>query len=132
MASFKTDYEFGKKCEDDIFASINLFFNDNIIKSSSKYQKYDYKGNKCYYELKSRNNNHNSYSTTLIPYNKIMENEKQIFLFKFNDGLYYIEYDPLLFSNFDLKYFVRNRRIDYNDKMSMYYYIPIDKLKKIL
>jgi len=132
MASFKNDYEMGTKNEDKVLIQINSFFNDNIVKSTSKISKYDYKGDEYYYELKTRNNNYKTYPTTLIPYNKIMTNKKQIFLFDFKDGLYYIEYNPDVFNDFELKYFVRNQRIDYNDIMSMYYYIPIEKLKKIL
>jgi hypothetical protein len=132
MASFKNDYEMGTKNEDKVLIQINSFFNDNIVKSSSKFSKYDYKGDEYYYELKTRNNNYKTYPTTLIPYNKIMTNKKQIFLFDFKDGLYYIEYNPDVFNEFELKHFVRNQRIDYNDIMSMYYYIPIEKLKKIL
>jgi hypothetical protein len=132
MASFKNDYEMGTKNEDKVLIQINSFFNDNIVKSSSKFSKYDYKGDEYYYELKTRNNNYKTYPTTLIPYNKIMTNKKQIFLFDFKDGLYYIEYTPDVFNEFELKHFVRNQRIDYNDIMSMYYYIPIEKLKKIL
>jgi hypothetical protein len=132
MASFKNDYEMGTKNEDKVLIQINSFFNDNIIKASSTYSRYDYKGDKYYYELKTRNNNYKTYPTTLIPYNKIMTNKKQIFLFDFKDGLYYIEYIPEVFNEFELKHFVRNQRIDYNDIMSMYYYIPIEKLKKIL
>jgi len=132
MASFKNDYEMGTKNEDKVLIQINSFFNDNIVKSSSKFSKYDYKGDEYYYELKTRNNNYKTYPTTLIPYNKIMTNKKQIFLFDFKDGLYYIEYTPDVFNEFELKHFVRNQRIDYNDIMSMYYYIPIEKLKKIV
>lgn len=132
MASFKNDYEMGTKNEDKVLIQINSFFNDNIVKSSSKFSKYDYKGDEYYYELKTRNNNYKTYPTTLIPYNKIMTNKKQIFLFDFKDGLYYIEYTPDVFNEFELKHFVRNQRIDYNDIMSMYYYIPIEHLKKIV
>lgn len=132
MASFKNDYAMGTKNEDKVLLQINSYFNDNIVKSSSKFSKYDYKGDEYYYELKTRNNNYKTYPTTLIPYNKIMKDKKQIFLFDFKDGLYYIEYIPDVFNDFELKHFVRNQRIDYNDIMSMYYYIPIEKLKKIL
>jgi len=132
MASFKNDYEMGKTNEDNVLFKINSFFNDNIVKSTSRYNKYDYKGDEYYYELKTRNNNYETFPTTLIPYNKIMTNKKQIFLFDFKDGLYYIEYIPTVFNDFELKNFVRNKRIDFNDTIHLYYYIPIEKLKKIL
>jgi hypothetical protein len=132
MASFKNDYSFGTNNEDNVLEKITKHFNDGVIKKSvNKFSKYDYKGDKYYYELKSRNNNYKTYPTTLIPYNKIMENKQQYFLFDFKDGLYYIEYNKDVFSKFELNEFVRKQRIDYNDKKSLYYFIPIECLIKI-
>jgi hypothetical protein len=128
MSSFKNDYSFGTKNEDTVLIKIEKHFNDNIKKSSSSVSRYDFKGDTYYYELKTRNNKYNTYPTTLIPYNKIIEGKKQIFLFDFIDGLYYIEYNKDVFSNFELDEYVRNKRIDYNDKKSLYYFIPINKL----
>jgi hypothetical protein len=51
-------------------------------------------------------------------------------LFLFTDGLYYIRYRKNKFKKFEKKMFVRNR----DDKIDIkkdYYYIPVDKLKKI-
>jgi len=131
MSSFKNDYSFGTKNEDVVLIKIEKHFNDNIKKSSSAVSRYDFKGDTYYYELKTRNNKYKTYPTTLIPYNKIMEDKKQIFLFDFIDGLYYIEYDKDVFSKFELNEFVRKQRIDYNDKKSLYYFIPIEYLIKI-
>jgi hypothetical protein len=131
MSSFKNDYSFGTKNEDVVLIKIEKHFNDNIKKSSSNVSIYDFKGDTYYYELKTRNNKYKTYPTTLIPYNKIMEDKKQIFLFDFTDGLYYIEYDKDVFSKFELNEFVRKQRIDYNDKKSLYYFIPIEYLIKI-
>jgi len=132
MASFKNDYSFGTNNEDKVLEKITKHFNDGVIKKAeNKFSKYDYKGDNYYYELKSRNNNYKAYPTTLIPYNKIMEGKKQCFLFDFKDGLLYIDYDKELFSKFELKEFVRNPRIDYKDKKSLYYFIPIEYLELI-
>jgi len=131
MSSFKNDYSFGTKNEDVVLIKIEKHFNDNIKKSSSVVSRYDFKGDTYYYELKTRNNQYKTYPTTLIPYNKIMENKKQIFLFDFLDGLYYIEYDKDVFNKFELNEFVRKPRIDYKDKKSLYYFIPIECLIKI-
>jgi hypothetical protein len=51
-------------------------------------------------------------------------------LFLFTDGLYYIRYRKSTFEEFDKKLFVKNRG-DKDDVKKYYYYIPIDKLKKI-
>jgi hypothetical protein len=132
MASFKNDYAFGISNEDTVLEIITKYFNDGVItKAASPYSKYDFKGDKCYYELKSRNCSYNTYPTTIIPASKIMKDNKEYFLFSFTDGLYYIEYDETVFSAFSIGSFVRNQRVDYNDKKSLYYYIPIEKLIKI-
>jgi hypothetical protein len=131
--SFKKDYETGKEAEDIVHNDINLFFKDNIIKCENNYSKYDYEGDKYIYELKTRNNLYCSYPTTLIAGDKIINKspKRQIFLFNFKDGLYYIKYREKKFNKFDLKPFCRNKRSDYNDLKKLYYFIPIEKLKKI-
>ena len=131
--SYKIDYETGKEAEDIVLNDIELFFEDNIQKINSRYSKYDYEGDKYIYELKTRNNLYCSFPTTLIASDKIITKspKRQIFLFNFKDGLYYIKYREKKFIKFDLKPFCRNKRNDYNDLEKLYYYIPIEKLKKI-
>jgi hypothetical protein len=131
--SYKIDYETGKEAEDIVLNDIELFFEDNIQKINSRYSKYDYEGDKYIYELKTRNNLYCSFPTTLIASDKIITKspKRQIFLFNFKDGLYYIKYREKKFMKFDLKPFCRNKRNDYNDLEKLYYYIPIEKLKKI-
>lgn len=132
ILNFKTDYQFGKKNESEILPIIKDFFNDDIKQINYIYSTYDFKGDKTYYELKSRNNKLNDYKTTLISKFKI-DNIKAdtIFLFKFIDGLYYIKYNINDFKFFQIKEFVRNKREDINDIKQLYYYIPNNKLKLI-
>lgn len=131
--SFKYDYMNGIKNEDIVYnVLINKFSNDNIKKCKNKFSKFDFEGDKTLYELKTRNNYYNSYPTTLIAYDKIINtSKKQIFIFKFIDGIYYIEYDETKFKNYEKKYFRRNIRLDYNDIEKIYIYIPIKDLIKI-
>ena len=129
--SFKKDYAFGKQKEIEILDTINAKFKDNIKLVKAAYSCYDFQGDKRIYELKSRNNVYKAFPTTLIPANKIIPKQKIIFLFYFIDGLYYIRYRKELFNTFECKLFVRNKRIDYNDKPQFYYHIPIEHLKKI-
>ena len=77
-----------------------------------------------------RNNKYSDYPTTLIEKAKIIAHNI-VFLFNFIDGLYYIRYSEKKFSKFECKEFCRHKRYDYNDKPRPYYFIPIDKLKKI-
>jgi len=52
MASFKSDYIFGKKKEVEVLDKIKTFFNDENVKASSNlYSKYDFIGSNLY-ELK--------------------------------------------------------------------------------
>ncbi len=133
MASFKSDYIFGKKKEVEVLDKIKTFFNDENVKASSNlYSKYDFIGSNLY-ELKSRNCSYNTYPTTLLPKNKVCDKDNQIFLFNFTDGLYYIKYDKDTFNNvIDCCNFKRHKRIDYNDKEQLYYHIPINMLLPII
>jgi hypothetical protein len=127
--SFKQDYYFGLKKEDELLPVIRSFFNRDIQKSTNKFERFDYSDEKYKYELKSRNNEYNKYPTTLIPFDKVCK--RIIFLFHFTDGLYYIKYRKSKFNTFEKKMFVRNKRSDYNDLQKEYIYIPIEYLKKI-
>jgi len=130
MNSFKKDYSFGKDKETEILKILKIKFNENITTSINQFERYDFKDDKYYYELKSRNNKYSDYPTTLIEKGKVI-NENIIFLFNFTDGLYYIKYKKSKFDKFECKEFVRHKRIDFNDKPKLYYFIPINKLKKI-
>jgi hypothetical protein len=132
MQTYKSDYSFGKKSEDKVLEKINNYFKDNIKPIEKRYELYDYEGDLNIYELKSRTNTYRAYNTTLLGYNKIINNCKsQVFLFSFTDGLYYINYNEELFNSFEKKMFVRNQRSDYNDTLKLYIFIPIEKLIKI-
>lgn len=131
MHKLKIDYELGKLSENELYAKLSNLWDDNIKKSTDIYSKYDYYGTDFYYELKTRRNHYETYPTTLIAKDKIIENcdKRQIFLFKFYDGLYYIKYKKSKFLKFDCKIFGRtDRGIDIP---KLYYYIPIQDLIKI-
>lgn len=72
----------------------------NVLVSTTKYAKYDFKGSTTgtLYELKTRNLNHNAYPTTIIAEDKIISGHKQIFIFRFNNGIYFIKYDAESYS----------------------------------
>ena len=128
--SFKTDYSYGLKKEDELLPIIKSFFQRDIQKSTNKFERFDYSDEKYKYELKSRNNTYDKYPTTLICADKIAKGI--IFLFHFSDNsLYYIKYRKSKFNTFEKKMFVRNKRSDYDDLEKEYIYIPIEHLKKI-
>lgn len=128
MASFVVDYKEGKQEENNILPIIRKHFNKDIkptTKSNHTFDFFDEDG--CFYELKKRNNRYNLFPTTIIGINKI-STKKLILLFSFSDGLYYIKYNKKLFDTFERKLFVRNKRIDFTDKLKEYLFIPISHL----
>jgi hypothetical protein len=129
MSQYKKDYEFGKLKEKELKEKLEKYFSDTLLETTKRYDKYDFKGDNYYYELKSRNCKYNKYPTTLIPVSKLFT-DNQRFIFSFVDGDYYIEYSSE-FENFEKQQFVRNFRTGYKDIKQEYIFIPIDKLKPI-
>ena len=69
-----------------------------LIQSERRYDSYDYKNNKCFVELKTRNVNHNTYPTTMITASKLdfikrYPKMDYYWFFSFKDGLYFHKYD---------------------------------------
>jgi hypothetical protein len=128
--SFAADYKFGTKKELERLPFLNEKFNTCFIKTP-KYASIDFVSGNTRVEQKSRTNAYKQYDTTLLPYSKvktIKDNENVYFLFVFTDGDYILKYDKDKFSNYEVKPFVRNKRIDYNDKLQDYFHIPITEL----
>jgi len=131
--TFQSDYAYGIQQQKKLYPLFKNFFDDNLISTPNKYDKYDYEGTTTSYELKARKINYETYSTTCIASDKInpKHNKHQTYLFNFLDGTYYIEYDKELFDTFDIKEF-RRFRTGVNDKEKPYVYIPINKLTRII
>lgn len=133
LKSFKEELAFGRRNEDIILDTIRDYFKDDIKKQEGEYEKYDYKGKIKYYELKSRTNAKDTFPDTLITKHKIpTEGEEAIFIFKFTDGLYYIEYEKEKFKNYNIKMFQRRSRYDKYDPPKPHVYIPITDLTEII
>jgi hypothetical protein len=135
MNNFKKMLKYGRDLELEVLPIIRNAFESNDIKMpKNKYSSYNYIDDKkeVLYELKARTNKYNAYPTTMIQEDKVLNTHyKQIFLFKFTDGLYYIEYDPELFNTFEKKIYSQYRA-DKVDVNKLYYYIPIEHLKRVL
>lgn len=129
--AYETDYQFGKRREKECFKQIRKFFNPKLQMTQYEYAPYDYWSTTHIVELKSRTTDRNRYNTTIISLTKVnyaKENPQYIthFVFDFNDGMYYIKYDPELFEKFDITQKIRrDRKLEIND----YVNIPISKLK---
>jgi hypothetical protein len=133
-SAYERDYQFGRQAETTVLDTIKTFFNDStIVPSTEKYDRYDFVGSGCKYELKTRRVSHNRFASTMLPLGKLLsENpENNIFLFKFTDGLYYIQYNKETFSTFNVAPYCRQDRAGYDEEQD-YIYIPVNLLTKII
>jgi hypothetical protein len=131
MRTFAADYATGTQAESRLLSTFNQFFN-TTFQPTGKYDPVDYTSPTHDIELKTRTNKYKQYPTTMLPYSKIRHADSSprttIFAFNFTDGLYYIEYDPTLFSSFTTNEFQRDDRQDHTDRRQEYIYIPIQSL----
>jgi len=129
MAHYKKDYDFGTQKQEELLPKLEEFFKDSLTPTTGRYDAYDYEGTTASYELKSRNNASTTYPTTCIGQDKVNPNhpKKQVYLFHFTDGTYYIPYDKELFDTFEVKPFLRWRDA-WKTKAKDYLYIPVENL----
>ena len=130
--AFYRDYSSGLRHQLALLPKLQTFFNDDVIITTDKFNKYDYEGKTASYELKARNNEYKTYPTTCIAQDKInpLHPKRQVYVFHFTDGTYFIEYEKDLFASFEVKPF-RRWRTGVHDKEKPYVYIPIDKLSLV-
>lgn len=132
MEKYQEDMKFGIEKEINQLDLIKSAIDINLKRSIKKNAIFDYYSDNTLVELKSRRNNHNTYPTTMVGYNKIEHANKfpekeAYFCFCFLDGLYCYKY------NKDDKLEVRlgGRRDRGKDEIKEYCYIPISLLRKI-
>jgi len=130
-SNFNIEYKRGIDSEKEVLPIIIDYFKRDIKATKERYSKYDYYDLEYKYELKTRTNKYNSFPTTIIETNKIIENFKIIFLFRFTDGLYFIEYEKELFNTFEKQLYIRNNPTIQTPIKKEHIFIPIDKLTKI-
>ena len=133
MSHFLKDYTFGLQKQEALLPLLEGHFKDNLLPTLGRFAPYDYEGDTASYELKSRTNTYTAYPTTCIGQDKInpTHTKKQVYIFNYTDGTYFIEYSKELFETFEVKPF-RRWRDDWKDKEKPYVYIPIDKLTRIV
>lgn len=125
------DLFMGQLNEDYIKDVICSHFNLQHLNKLDIFNTMDFQCDNNYFEIKSRNCNHNKYDTTMIGYNKInfakrFPQYNCYFVFVFTDGDYYYKYNPE--DKFETGIGGRNDRGKAEYKK--YCYIPIDKLTK--
>jgi len=130
--AYEREYKKAIESEKEVLPIIIDYFKRDIKATIERYSKFDYYDLEYKYELKTRTNKYRQYPTTLITTDKIIENNKIIFLFRFTDGLYFIEYEKELFNTFKKELFIRNFPTCENNQMRKeHVFIPIDKLTRI-
>lgn len=129
--TFEQEYKKAIESEKEVLPIIRDYFKRDIKATKERYSKFDYYDVEYKYELKTRTNKYNSFPTTIIETNKIIDNLKIIFLFRFTDGLYFIEYEKELFNTFEKQLYIRNYPTIQTPIRKEHIFIPIDKLTRI-
>lgn len=135
----KKQMEYGMKMEELAIPIINMYFNDNVIKTDNRFHKLDYIGLKSsyVYELKSiMSSIHTKFpngSVCVIDKKKIKSYEgikNLLIIFSFIEKdtteYYYIYFDEVLFKSFNVRTIHLKRGYD-----NIIVDIPIEKLTKM-
>lgn len=125
----------GSAAEDHHYPTFQQHF-PTLEKITNPYHPFDFKtaDDTTFLELKARTFQHDKYPTTMVGQNKVdcaklNPDKTYYFAFSFTDGLYWIRYDPALFKTFQVK---QGGRYDRGrTEVSIYCYIPIDKLTRV-
>jgi hypothetical protein len=135
--SLQADLAFGLMNEEQKRGALEMHFGERFEKDPNKWALFDFynQARTVYVEMKSRNNRHDTYNTTIVGSNKLQwcndPNKKYYFVFVFSDGIYYIQYDKALFDTFECSDFVRNTRNGYEDRVAKYVFIPVESLTRM-
>lgn len=130
LLSLNKDIEFGLSAEGKVIDTIGTFFGEEVKKTEDKYCPYDAVSTDTKYEIKTRRNKYNAFPTTIIPVHKTRVEGRLVFVFNFIDGLYYIVYEPVRFSKYDIQNVGAVRKGGVWSSQP-HYFIPIKDLLKI-
>jgi hypothetical protein len=124
------DIEFGTKYELPVIDLLANHFGENIAKTTDRYAAYDAFSTTTKYEIKSRRNKYAAYPTTIVAVNKTRTEGRLVFVFHYTDGLYYIEYDPVKFSKYEVRNVSAIRSFGKRTE-TPHFFIPIGDLTHI-
>lgn len=124
------DIKYGTGLECKVINTLGEYFKEDIKKAEDMYSPFDAYSENTKYEIKSRRNKYNAYPTTIIAVDKTRTKGRLVFVFHFLDGLYYIEYEPVIFSSFNIQNVSAIRRGGVRTEKP-HYFIPIENLTKI-
>jgi hypothetical protein len=101
--------KYGYQKEDELYEIIKNKFDNELVKTKNKYNKFDYESDKTMVELKSRRIKYGSFPSIFINKHKCDEADNKYedkdvyFVFSFlNNQNYFIKYDKKLFENFKI------------------------------
>ena len=135
--AYDEDQILGRVKEQSTFDCVKLLLGGHMRCSKDKYACLDYYSTtfKIKGECKARRNKKDTYPTTMVGENKIIEAERLsqkgyevIFFFNFTDGLYYFKYSD--FSKIDSHKKIGGTYRRGLREMKMYRYINVDNLTK--
>jgi hypothetical protein len=137
MRHQQDDLLFGGASETRNINTLSTFFGTILNKTAANHT-FDFtdEARTIFVELKTRRINHNQYPTAIIGKNKIdfcsNPDTRYYFVYQYNDGLYYIEYDKDLFATFDVEsnYYRSPRRGCINHPQTIVH-IPHTSLKRM-
>ena len=138
MPSFKKDYEFGIKKEEELCGAMSEDAGIKLQKIEKVYSALDFvsEDGSRFAELKSRKCEKDAFPDTIVGMDKVqvakelVELGKEVdFYFNFTDGLYKYPYSEEMFKW--AAPFKRHQRTDFNDKEKLYCYIPTDELVEV-
>ncbi len=132
----KEDSAFGKESELANLKILRRYFKCDDLKLTSEFCLFDYVSSKYNIEIKRRTCSYYSFFTTYIESNKLVErdNKETIFVFDFEDGLYYINYSQnkeFIDSIKPTKITIKKKTSNHNEERTVIE-IPINNLHKII
>ena len=127
------DVAFGLSSESRNIDIIQRLVGCEIVKDKNPYSSFDFHNadRTLFAELKSRHIRHDQYPTTLISADKIAhieEGKEYYFVWSYVDGLYYLKYDPELWSTFECNMYRRFDRSDRKELPKPHIFVPCNLL----
>jgi hypothetical protein len=130
------DLRFGYTHEQNVLERLQKQFGTTLLRGGN-WDTMDYSNTAktIFIELKSRRVPHDRYPTAIIGRNKVRfcsdPTKEYYFVYNYEDGLFYIKYDPELFATFEVvTEYQRNRRADATDAPQEVVMIPYKYLTR--
>ena len=130
--SFTADYTFGKSSEKFCLKILSKFSSTPLKQCDDPFSPWDFESEEVLIELKSRIGvSSTTYNDTIINYRKIMRaaadttGRRILFAFKFDDGIFIIEYDAEEFEKYEIRMIQARHRTDRREHLTPHILIPV-------